>query len=94
MTGDDADALAESVAAQMRQLWEHVPASEQPADDDELLLRTDAHGNVIARWGTVTFHLREGAGWVHRPVPTGQEVSCYRDGRLVERAVAQDTSLN
>jgi hypothetical protein len=94
MNDDEADALAKSVSKQMDELWGHVPPGEQPGDDDELLLRTDAHGNVIVRWGTVTFHLREGAGWVHRPVPTGQEVSCYRDGRLVERAVAQDTSLN
>jgi len=94
MTGEDRDDLAASIARQMRDLWRHVPPGEQPGDDDELLLRTDDAGNVVVRWGTVTFRLREGAGWVERPVPLGREVSCYRDGRLVERAVAQDADLN
>lgn len=85
-----ADDLADAIARQARELWQHLPDGEI-ADDERLHFRTNAEGNLmvyVAATGC-TYLLREGAAWKLRQLSDGRvAVECWRDGALVDSAVA------
>jgi len=82
--------LADALAAQAVELWAHLPAAEV-AGDEKLHFRTDSDGCLVVHAAAtgITYRLRDGAAWKVSLLPDGQvAVECWRDGALVDSAVA------
>lgn len=94
---DEGDAmtedLAEVLAAQARELFDHLPPAELE-EDAELMFRTDAQGRLQVVAGPVLYCLVDGAAWACRRLPGRMvAVEAWRAGELVNRATMAEETL-
>lgn len=88
------DLMAEAITAQVDELWRHIPPADQPPDDATVEIGLHDNGTVAVKWRGMVFLLAEGRAWRHRPVPLGEEIVEFENGRRLETKVVARPGTN